>query len=109
MELLQGVRPKLLKDLWARLTSPAKNSQYSFEDLASQFYQINRNSPEILRSFISLLFRTVAADGKLHPAEESALERIRRVLRIGFLMRLGKAELETLVACIRDRVRLAGK
>ena len=60
----------------------AKNSQYSFENLAAQFYQINRNSPEILRSFISLLFRTVAADGELHPAEESALERIRRVLRI---------------------------
>jgi len=28
---------------------------------------------------------------------------------LGFLMRLDKAELETLVACIRDRVGLAGK
>ena len=28
------------------------------------------------------MFRTVAADGKLHPAEESALEKIRRVIRI---------------------------
>jgi hypothetical protein len=28
---------------------------------------------------------------------------------LGFLIRLEKAELETLVACIRDRVGLAGK
>ncbi len=60
----------------------AKTSPYSIEDLATQFYNFNRHSPEILRSFLDLLFRTVAADGKQHPAEESALRRMQDIFRI---------------------------
>ena len=60
----------------------AKNSPYSIEDLATQFYKFNRHSPEISRSLLNLLFRIVAADGKEHPAEESALRRVKNIFQI---------------------------
>lgn len=60
----------------------AKNSPYAIEDLATQFYKFNKHSPEILRSLLNLLFRIVAADGKEHPAEESALRGIKTIFQI---------------------------
>jgi len=36
----------------------------------------------LLLSFFDLLFKIAAADGKLHPAEETALKRIQNIFRI---------------------------
>jgi DnaJ like chaperone protein len=60
----------------------AKNSRYSIEDFAIQLYQTNKQQPTILLSFISLLFQIAAADGKFHPAEETALKRIKDIFGI---------------------------
>ncbi|MBD3178967.1 MAG: DnaJ domain-containing protein [Candidatus Latescibacteria bacterium] len=60
----------------------ARHSHYSIDDFASQFYSINRNNREIVSSFMDVLFQVAAADGKLHPAEEESLNRVRRIFRI---------------------------
>jgi DnaJ like chaperone protein len=60
----------------------AKESPYSIRDFAFQFYQINMNSPEVLNSFLDILFQVAAADGALHHAEEDALEQIKEIFQI---------------------------
>ncbi|UCG79640.1 MAG: TerB family tellurite resistance protein, partial [Desulfobacterales bacterium] len=60
----------------------AKDSRYSIDDFAVQFYQISGGQPTVLVSFLDLLFRIAAADGRFHPAEESALNRIKEIFRI---------------------------
>jgi DnaJ like chaperone protein len=60
----------------------AKDSQYSIDDFAIQFYQISGGQQSVLVSFLDVLFRIAAADNKLHPAEESALNKIKEIFRI---------------------------
>ena len=60
----------------------AKDSRYTIEDFAVQFYQMNKQRPELRLSFFDLLFHVAAADGTLHPAEESALKRIKAIFQI---------------------------
>ena len=60
----------------------AKDSRYAIEDFATQLYQAIHNQPALLLSFFDLLFKIAAADGKLHPAEETALKRIQNIFRI---------------------------
>lgn len=60
----------------------AKYSAYSIDDFATQLYQINQGQPTILLSFMDLLFKVAAADGKFHPAEEAALKRVQHIFRI---------------------------
>jgi len=60
----------------------AKNSPYRINDFAIQFYQIVKNQPALLLSYFDLLFRVVAADGTLHPAEEAALKRVKEIFSI---------------------------
>jgi DnaJ like chaperone protein len=62
--------------------SEAKNSEYSIEDFAIQLYQINRQQPAVLLSFLDVLFQVAAADGKFHSTEEAALKRIRDIFQI---------------------------
>lgn len=61
----------------------AIDSRYTIEDFAVQYYQINRQRPELLLSFFDLLFQVAAADGVFHPAEEAALKRIKGIFHIG--------------------------
>jgi len=65
-----------------QIFNEAKNSQYSIEEFAAQFYSINRQNPSILISFMDVLFQLAAADGKFHPAEEAALNRIKNIFKI---------------------------
>ncbi len=65
-----------------QIFSEAKYSQYSIEDFAVQFYQIHKQQPTVLISFIEVLFQVAAADKHLHPAEESALKSIKNIFRI---------------------------
>ena len=60
----------------------AKDSRYSIDDFARQFYQICQGQPTVLKSFLDLLFQIAAADNKLHPAEEDALKRIQGIFHI---------------------------
>ena len=70
------------KQFAKQVFNEAKNSNYSVEDFASQFYQINSGQPAVLHSFLDVLFRVAAADKVLHPAEEDALMRIKDIFQI---------------------------
>lgn len=74
--------PERQKEFAKNIFNEAKKSQYSIDDFASQLYQVNQNQPTILLSFMDLLFKVAAADGKLHEAEQAALLRIKRIFRI---------------------------
>lgn len=74
--------PEQQKQFAKNVFNEAKKSPYSIEDFAAQLYQVNRNQPTILLSFMDLLFKLAAADGKLHESEESALSRIKDIFRI---------------------------
>ena len=60
----------------------AKDSRYSIEDFAIQLYQAAGTQPTLLLSFLDLLFKIAAADGKLHPAEETALNSVKDIFNI---------------------------
>lgn len=60
----------------------AKDSSYTIEDFAVQFYQTNRQRPDLRLSFFDLLCQVAAADGEFHAAEEAALKRIKEIFQI---------------------------
>jgi len=60
----------------------ARNSRYTIEDFAIQLYQTTKQQPAVLLSFFDLLLQIAASDGKLHPAEETALKRIKGIFQI---------------------------
>ncbi len=70
------------KDFARQIFTAAKDSRYAIEDFATQLYQAIQNQPALVHSFFDLLFKIAAADGKLHPAEETALKRIQHIFRI---------------------------
>ena len=74
--------PEQQKQFAKNVFNEAKNSPYSIEDFASQLYQVNQGQPTILLSFMDLLFKIAAADGKLHPGEEAALNQVKNTFRI---------------------------
>jgi DnaJ like chaperone protein len=47
-----------------------------------QLYQAARTQPTLLLSFLDLLFKIAAADGTLHPAEETALKNVKDIFKI---------------------------
>ncbi len=82
-KFIKGLQiPETEKQFAKQIFNEAKDSEYSLEDFAVQLYQATRNHPNILLSFVDLLFRVVAADGTFHPAEESALKSITRIFGI---------------------------
>ncbi|MGD9158532.1 MAG: co-chaperone DjlA [Desulfobacteraceae bacterium] len=74
--------PEQQKQFAKSIFNEAKDSPYSIDDFAAQLYQVNRNQPTILLSFMDLLFKVAAADGTLHDAEQAALFRIKNIFRI---------------------------
>ena len=74
--------PEQQKQFAKNIFNEAKNSPYSIDDFAAQLYQVNQAQPTILLSFMDLLFKLAAADGKLHEAEQAALLRIKSIFRI---------------------------
>ena len=69
------------KQFAKNIFNEAKNSPYSIEDFAFQFYQYARQQSALLLSFFDVLFQLAAADGKLHSAEEGALKKIKHIFR----------------------------
>jgi DnaJ like chaperone protein len=74
--------PEQEKQFARRIFNEAMESPYSIDDFAEQLYRMNSGRPVILVSFMDLLFKMAAADGKLHKNEEEALLRIRGIFRI---------------------------
>ncbi len=70
------------KQFARQVFAQAKDSEYSIDDFAVQFYQFSHAHPSVIHSFMGLLFQIAAADGKLHPAEESALKRIKEIFHL---------------------------
>jgi len=60
----------------------AKDSRYSIDDFAAQFYRIGQAQPAVLVSFLDVLFQIASADQRFDPAEESALKRIKDIFHI---------------------------
>lgn len=73
---------KTEKQFARQVFNEAKNSPYLIDDYAIQFYQMVRSQPSLLVSYFDLLFRIVAADGTFHPAEETALKRVKEIFNI---------------------------
>lgn len=65
-----------------RVFNEAKNSPYSLDDFAAQFYQMTKAAPTVLNSFLDILFQVAAADGVLHPAEEKAIRTVKDIFRV---------------------------
>ena len=74
--------PEQEKQFAMRIFNEAMDSPYSIDDFAGQLYLMSSRRPVILLSFMDLLFKLAAADGKLHKNEEATLLRIRDVFRI---------------------------
>ena len=70
------------KQFARQIFNEAKNSTYQIDDIAIQLYQTVKGQPALLISYFDLLFRIVAADGTFHPAEESALKRVKEIFNI---------------------------
>jgi DnaJ like chaperone protein len=74
--------PDSEKQFARQVFNEAKNSRYTIEDFAHQLYQTAGAQPTLLLSFLDLLFQIAAADGKLHPAEEAALEKVKEIFNV---------------------------
>jgi len=74
-----GVREKAFA---RQVFNEAKDSAYSLDDFAVQFYQISQGQSAVLLSYLDLLFQIAAADNRLHPAEETALRRIKAIFHV---------------------------
>jgi len=61
----------------------AKDSPHSFEDFARQFAQVFSSQPRMREIMLDLLVRLAAADGTVHPAEESLLRRAAEIFGLG--------------------------
>jgi DnaJ like chaperone protein len=70
------------KQFARQVFSEARDSGYSIDDFAVQFYQTSMRQPTVVVSFLELLFRIAAADNRFHPAEEAALNRIKNIFHI---------------------------
>lgn len=70
------------QDFAHRVFNEAKNSPYSLEDFATQFYRMTQAQPVVLCSFLDVLFQVAAADGVLQPTEEQALRTVKDIFRL---------------------------
>jgi DnaJ like chaperone protein len=70
------------KQFAKQVFNEAKDSRYSIDDFAIQLYEAARTQPTLLLSFLDLLFKIAAADGKLHPAEETGLKSVKNIFKI---------------------------
>ena len=70
------------KQFARQVFNEAKDSPHLIDDFAIQLYRMAKNQPTLLVSYFDLLFRIVAADGTFHPAEETALKRVKEIFHI---------------------------
>jgi DnaJ like chaperone protein len=70
------------RDFAIGIFNDAKNSAYSIQDFAGQFYEVSRHQRALLYSFLDLLFQLAFADGTLHQAEKQAIDDVRRTFGV---------------------------
>lgn len=70
------------RDFAIGIFNDAKNSAYSIQDFAGQFFEVSRHQRALLYSFLDLLFQLAFADGTLHHAEKQAIDDVRRTFGI---------------------------
>jgi DnaJ like chaperone protein len=70
------------RDFAVNVFNEAKDSTYTINDLATQFYKVSRHQRVLLYSFMDLLFQIALADGKVHHAEQQAIDDIRHIFGI---------------------------
>ncbi|QEN04977.1 molecular chaperone DjlA [Thiospirochaeta perfilievii] len=65
-----------------KVFNEAKDSSYSFENFANNFYKINSNQPNLLFFMLNTLFEVAKADGQLHEKEEELLKLAKSIFKI---------------------------
>ncbi len=70
------------RELAISLFNKGKDSPYSIDALAHQFFEIARTNKPLLASFYDMLYALAIADGVFHPAEREALEKIRSIFML---------------------------
>jgi DnaJ like chaperone protein len=70
------------RDFAIGIFNDAKDSAYTIQDFAGQFYEVSRHQRALLYSFLDLLFQLALADGTLHHAERQAIDDVRRIFGV---------------------------
>ncbi len=65
-----------------KIFNESKDSSYSFEDFANNFYRMNAHQNSMLFTMLNLLFEVAKADGILHPNEEDLLIKASNIFKI---------------------------
>lgn len=68
------------RDFAVKVFNEAKNSSFSIQEFARQFSDATAGQPHLRSSLMDMVFRIAMADGNLHPAEESMIGTVGRVL-----------------------------
>ena len=84
----------------------AKDDNVSFEDYASNLYQVLSSSPSSLLVFYEILFELALADGILHPNEDKLLKQIPRIFH--FDEKVYKSFYEKFVERTNDYFKILG-
>ena len=84
----------------------AKDDNVSFEDYASNLYQVLSSSPNSLLVFYEILFELALADGILHPNEDKLLKQIPRIFH--FDEKVYKSFYEKFVERTNDYFKILG-
>lgn len=70
------------RDMAIKIFNAAKDSNYSFDGLASQFYSIFKNERNVLNTMFDILMHLAYADGTFHPREELLIKSAKRIFKI---------------------------
>ncbi len=70
------------RDLAIKIFNTAKDSNYSFDSLASQFYSIFKNERSVLKTMFDILMHLAHSDGTFHPNEERLIKSAKKIFKI---------------------------
>ena len=70
------------RDMAIKIFNTAKDSNYSFDDLASQFYSIFKNERNVLNTMFDVLMHLAHSDGSFHPDEERLIISAKKIFKI---------------------------
>lgn len=65
-----------------KIFNAAKDSNYSFDGLASQFYSIFKNERSVLKTMFDILVHLAHSDGTFHPNEERLIKNAKKIFKI---------------------------
>jgi len=74
--------PDREKQFAKEVFNEAKQSAFTIEEFAEQFYLLSKHQPTVMLSFLDVLLKLAAADGTLHSQEERALNIIQTIFHV---------------------------